>query len=122
MLTYQFMAPYSFQVSYSLPNWGLGKVSLPPKDSYLAWSEGIKDKDNKYKISKISLFDVGNSSGTKYAGGLLMFYPITNDMLEGAGSGGFTYSSGSSPKDIFNQDDAVNSPFDAGFTRALLQQ
>lgn len=122
VLTYQFMAPYSYQVNYSLPNWGLGKVSLPPKDSYLAWSDGIKDRDNNYKVNKVSLFDVGNSSGTKYTGGLLILYPITNAMLEGAGSAGFTYSSGSSPKDIFNQDDAGNSPFDAGFTRALLQQ
>lgn len=122
VLTYQFMAPYSFQVNYSLANWGLGKVSLPPKDSFLAWSDGNKDSDNKYKVSKVSLFDVGNSSGTNYTGGLLMLYPITNDMLEGAGSAGFTYSSGSSPKDIFNQDDAGNSPFDAGFTRALVQQ
>jgi hypothetical protein len=122
VLTYQFMAPYSYQVNYSLNNWGLGKVSPPPKDSYLAWSDGIKDFDNNFNVSKVSLFDVGNSSGTKYTGGLLMLYPITKDMLEGAGSAGFTYSSGSSPKDIFNQDDAGNSPFDAGFTRALLQQ
>ncbi len=122
VLTYQFMVPYSYQVNYSLNNWGLGKVSPPPKDSYLAWSDGIKDLDNNFKVSKVSLFDVGNSSGTNYTGGLLMLYPITNDMLEGSGSAGFTYSSGSSPKDIFNQDDAGNSPFDAGFTRALLQK
>jgi hypothetical protein len=122
VLTYQFMAPYSYQVNYALPHWGLGKISLPPKDSYLAWSDGTKDADNNYKVSRVSLFDIENSAGTNLTGGLLMLYPITGDMLEGSGSAGFTYSSGSSPKDIFSQDDAGNGPFDAGFTRAILEQ
>jgi hypothetical protein len=43
-------------------------------------------------------------------------------MLQGLGTGAFAYSSGSSPKDIFSQDDRGNSPFDAGFTKALLQK
>jgi hypothetical protein len=121
VLTYQFLFPYSYQLNYSLPNWGLGRISLPPKDSYLAWSDGKKTGD-KFTVKRVSLSDVANSVGTKYTGGLLMLYPVTNAMLTGAGSGGFTYSSGSSPKDIFSQDDDGNSPFDAGFTRALLEQ
>jgi hypothetical protein len=52
----------------------------------------------------------------------MLLYPVTTEMLQGLGAGAFAYSSGSSPKDIFSQGDQGNSPFDAGFTKALLQK
>jgi hypothetical protein len=58
----------------------------------------------------------------KHTGGLMLLYPVTTEMLQGLGAGAFAYSSGSSPKDIFSQGDQGNSPFDAGFTKALLQK
>ena len=68
-----------------------------------------------------TLHEVGKSDGTTNICGILDLYPITTDLFEGLGTEVFAYSSGSSPKDIFNEDESGESPFDIGFTKSLLE-
>ena len=132
-LTYQLLEPFSLQIcvvkdcSEEIKNGlrfdnGLRRTYTLPEDNYLIGSFKPKDGGVKPVISKVSLKALGDAPGTKATGGLMLLYPITTDMLKGMGTGAFSYSSGSSPKDIFSQDDNGNSPFDAGFSRALLQR
>lgn len=120
-LTYQYMAPYSFNVApdSSETNYGLWNVNQAPKDNYLVGS--TTSPTEQPVISKVSLNKIGNSVGTVQTGGMMVLYPITKELLSASGSGAFVYSSGSSPKSILDMDAQGNSPFDAGFLRALLQ-
>jgi hypothetical protein len=126
-LTYQFLEPFSFQFCVYSPGCNKGENGLKntypiPDNNYLIGPIKPLDGKNKTVIGKISLRDFGDAPGTKHTGGLMLLYPVTTEMLQGLGTGAFAYSSGSSPKDIFSQDDQGNSPFDAGFTKALLQK
>jgi hypothetical protein len=137
-LTYQLLEPFSFQFCVYSPgcdtykndqgytleksNNGLRNTYPIPDNNYLIGPIKTVDTKSKPVIGKISLRDFGHAPDTKQTGGLMLLYPVTTDMLQGLGTGAFAYSSGSSPKDIFSQDDQGNSPFDAGFTKALLQK
>jgi hypothetical protein len=126
-LTYQLLEPFSVQIcvdNHCSGKWdnGLRRTYPLPDDNYLIGPLKPNGTRDNPTIGKISLKAFGDAPGTKATGGLMLLYPITTDMLKGLGTGAFAYSSGSSPKDIFSQDDEGNSPFDAGFTKALLQK
>ena len=124
VVTYQFLAPYSSNFDQDAPEYYyfLGGINELSKANFLTGPTGQVDAQGKPVIGEISLNAIGDSVGTQRTGGLLVMYPLITDIMKGQGSGAFVYSSGSTPKDIFNMSDKGDSPFDAGFTRGLLQQ
>lgn len=123
--TFHFMAPYSYQITPDDPRNDYGLIVTPsvPADNFLIGPSGQIDQQGQAVIGKVSLRDYGNSPSTLYTSGMILLYPITIDILSDAkASGAFAYSSGSKPKDIYSKDDKGDSPFNTGFTKALLQR
>ena len=125
--TYHLLQPYSYSFRINPlgvrddVDFGLSYVADGNRVTKLVGSDGKTDAAGNPILFEDTLYQVGNSTGTKNTGGILALYPITTDLVEGLGTEVFAYSSGSSPKDIFNEGKDGESPFDIGFTKSLLE-
>ena len=86
---------------------------------------GITGKDSRGEpvLGPVKVNEIApNVSGGKRSGGVMVLYPVTTEIMSNAKGPVFAYSTGSSPKDVYNRNSKGNSPFDAGFSRALLER
>lgn len=125
--TYHLLQPFSYQFKIHPINrgdetsFGLDRISGGNRVTTLIGSNGETNASGDAVLFEQTLYEIGNSPGTKNTGGILALYPISTDLIDGLGVEVFAYSSGSSPKDIFNMGKDGESPFDIGFTKSLLE-